>query len=349
MSEWRFNEEGKTNPCLSGITNICSNGRYGDCVSYETVDCENGKTDDCQNDIIDVCKEVATECGVECQVETASVLTTFKGGGSACAFVPKSEDEFVKIYSAFLERGIRAFILGGGSNVVIADGLLGVPIISTRLLDDVKACGFGVYAECGARICDVTAAFRASGMGGFEFLSGVPATVGGAVRMNAGAFNLQTADYIKEVRVLRLEYDNGGILTKCAVEQASRDTLSFGYRQGVNAIILGATITGREMEYDKSVELSKKYLAIRAAKQPKYPSCGSVFANGEIASGKLIEDCGLKGTRIGGAMISDMHGNFIVNVGGATANDFMSLVKLCEKEVYARFGVTLKREFVYLS
>ena len=369
MSEAKFNENGKANPCLKCKTNICSNGRNGDCVCGETVDCANGKTSYCSNGIIDVCGEIATECGAEFQVQTANVLTTFKGGGSACVFAPECEDEFVKVYSAFARRGIKAFILGGGSNVILADGLCRLPIICTKRLSGIEACGDGVYAECGARICDVTAALRASGMGGFEFLSGVPATVGGAVRMNAGAFNSQTADYIKEIRVLRLDCDGNGIAasdgiadcdvaTECdialngsawKVATVSRDKLNLGYRQGVDAIILGATITGREMEYDKSVELSKRYLAIRAAKQPKYPSCGSVFANGEIPSGKLIEECGLKGTRIGGAMISDMHGNFIVNVGGGTADDFMSLVKLCENEVREKFGISLKREFVYLS
>ncbi|MDE5601426.1 MAG: UDP-N-acetylmuramate dehydrogenase [Clostridia bacterium] len=329
----KYIENNKSNACSRDIIDTCSNDKIG-IINY---------------DIIDVCQEVASECGVECQIMTANALTTYKGGGSACVFTPKSEEEFVKIYSAFIRRGIKAFILGGGSNVILADGLCKVPILCTKQLNGIRVCDDGVYAECGARICDVTAALKECGMGGFEFLSGVPATVGGAVRMNAGAFNAQTADYIKQVRVLSHKCDDNGIWTDFAVETVSRDKLDFGYRQGVNAIILGATIMGREMEYDKSVELSKRYLAIRAAKQPKYPSCGSVFANGELPSGKLIEECGLKGVRVGGAMISEMHGNFIVNAGGGTANDFMSLVKLCEKEVYAKFGIMLRREFVYLK
>lgn len=349
MSDVKFNENGKINLCQDCKADICQNGKIDDCKNDIIGDCKNGKSDDCGSGIICICQEVADECGVECKIMTASALTTFKGGGSVYAFTPESEDEFVKIYSAFAGRGIKAFILGGGSNVILADGFCRVPIICTKRLNGIRVCGDGVYAECGARICDVTAALRECGMGGFEFLSGVPATVGGAVRMNAGAFNTQTADNIKQVRILSHKCDDNGTCTDCAVETVSCNKLDFGYRRGIDAIILGATITGREMEYDKSVELSKRYLSIRAAKQPKYPSCGSVFANGEIPSGKLIEECGLKGVRVGGAMISEMHGNFIVNIGGATANDFMSLVKLCEKEVYAKFGISLKREFVYLS
>lgn len=313
-------------------------------------------------DIVEICRSI----GFAFDIKGASALTTFKGGGSACVFAPSCEDEFIGIYSAFSGLGIKPFILGGGSDVIISDGLCSVPVIFTKNLNNVRICDNRVYAECGARISDVIAKARMHGLGGLEFLVGVPATVGGAAHMNAGAFGAQTADYIKELRILSVGYEdekpncadarqNGGAdfhkderAVNCRIKCVSKNDINFGYRQGAEETVLGVTFELERLDAIISAAKADGYLKYRAARQPKYPSCGSVFKNGDIPSGRLIEECGLKGRRVGGAMISELHGNFIVNTGGATADDFMALVQLCEREVLDKFGINMEREFIIL-
>lgn len=281
----------------------------------------------------------------DCEFKKAGAreLTTFKGGGEAYVFYPESEECFIALYTLLSELFEKPFIIGGGSNTVIADGICKTPFISVKRLNRVVFEDGKVYAECGAYMSKVTECFRSHGLGGFEFLSGVPATVGGAVRMNASAFLHQTADNICKIRML------SGDFAKSGVKTVERDSIDFGYRTGARGVILGATFTADNIDAAKSLELCRNYTCARRAKQPCLPSCGSVFKNGDVPSGKLIELCGLKGTGIGGAQISDMHGNFIVNTGGATANDFMSLVRLAEERVYREFGIKLEREFVYAT
>ena len=294
-----------------------------------------------------MCIAKATEC--EFHAVGADMLTTFKGGGTACVFYPQDEESFINVYRV-LDREIeKPFILGGGSNTVIADGLCRVPIISTAGLNSISVKDGKAYVGAGARISDVTRAFRKQNLGGFEFLNGVPLTVGGAVRMNAGAFDMQTSDYVEEVRILKLKDAKSAENADFSAETVNAKKLGFGYRHGIEDIVLSAVLKADKIDAEESKARAKKYLASRAKKQPKFPSCGSVFKNGEVPSGKLIDECGLKGVKLGGAQISEMHGNFIVNIGGATATDFMSLVRLAEYLVYAKFGVRLQREFVYLK
>lgn len=284
----------------------------------------------------------AADCGFN--VVGADKLTTFKGGGSAPMFAPYDLVMFVKIYGELTAQGYCPYVMGAGSNTVIADGVTDTPVISTCMLCGTEYAEGLLYAECGVKMSDVTKIFRQNGYGGFEFLSGVPATVGGAVKMNASAFLSQTADYIYNIVVLTS--DNG----KIDIISLDGADIDFAYRKGVDGIVLSATLKAdTSLNRAASLKLSRRYLAQRRAKQPMLPSCGSVFKNGAQPSGKLIEECGLKGRRSGGAQISEKHANFIVNTGGATADDFMSLVRLCECSVYEKFGLTLEREFVYLE
>lgn len=300
-------------------------------------------------DLIYECTCIAKAVGCDFRAVGADEITTFKGGGTACVFYPGDEESFISVYRVLAREIEKPFILGGGSDTVIADGLCRVPIISTERLNSISVKDGKAYAGAGARVSDVTRAFRKKSLGGFEFLSGVPLSVGGAVRMNAGAFESKTADYIEEVRVLRLNGAKSAENTDFTVETLSAENLDFGYRHGADEIVLSAVLKADSIDAEESKARARKYLALRAKKQPKFPSCGSVFKNGEAPSGKLIDDCGLKGVRLGGAQISELHGNFIVNRGGATGADFMSLVRLAEYCVYAKFGVRLEREFVYLK
>ncbi len=305
----------------------------------------------------DIYGDIARECGCALALTDARSLTTFKGGGRAYVFKPRCESEFIFVYAALKNRGYEPYILGGGSNTIMADGLCSVPVVSTCGLCGIETTAdLKIYAESGAKISDVISALRGNGLGGLEFLSGVPATVGGAVKMNAGAFSKQTADYIDRIRVLSdVSVNNSDeclgkdLKTEYRAVEIAADDIVLKYRKGADGIILGAVFNGDASGADKSISLAKKYCAMRAKKQPKFPSCGSVFKNGIAPSGKLIEECGLKGIRSGGAQISEIHANFIVNTGSATAEDFMTLVRLCESKVQKKFGITLEREFVYLQ
>lgn len=294
-------------------------------------------------DVRKSCDNVARLLKCDLKEESAKTLTTFKGGGSVSVFYPADEAQFVGAYSALTARGLKPYVLGGGSNTIIADGYVDVPVISVKRLNAIKETDGEIYAESGAYVASVTRFLRENGRCGFEFLSGVPATVGGAARMNAGAFGAKTADYISKIRVLTC--DNG----KIDISEIDRQDIDFGYRKGLNGIILGVWIRPGSGDEHRSLTLEKEYRAARKCKQPRQPSCGSVFKNGAQPSGKLIEACGLKGKRIGGAQISELHCNFIVNIGGASARDFMDLAELAKKSVYDKFGATLENEFVYLS
>lgn len=294
-------------------------------------------------ELVKECEQIAISAKCDFAVATAKELTTFKGGGNACVFMPDDVREFVDVYNLLAERGYKPFILGGGSDTVLADGIAKVPVISSKGLNRIRFTDSGVYAECGAYTSKITSLLWKNGCGGFEFLSGVPSTVGGALRMNASAFGEQTADYVLQATVLKFDGE------KCGLLDIPRDEIQFGYRKGIDGVVISAVLRTDKADTVKRKALAKQYSAQRKRKQPRLPSCGSVFKNGEQPAGKLIESCGLKGTRIGGAEISEMHGNFIVNMGGATASDFMCLVRLCEESVYDKFGITLEREFVLLE
>lgn len=288
-------------------------------------------------------EKIAEDFACDMKTESAATLTTFKGGGFARVFYPNDLNRFAEVLNGLTSCGFKPFILGGGSNTIIADGYIKTPIVSTKRLKRIETYKEKVYAECGAKIAKVAEKFRQTGRGGFEFLSGVPATVGGAIRMNASAFGAETEDYICEITTLNVDCDSFEVVT------LDKSQIDLGYRRGFDGVILGALLSPSGISAEQSRELANSYIAARRQKQPAKPSCGSVFKNGSEAAGKLIDECGLKGRACGGARISSMHGNFIVNDGGATAGDFISLVRLCEETVYKRFGIALEREFVYLK
>lgn len=289
--------------------------------------------------------EILRECGVGYDTDvSAKALTCFGGGGSVRTLVyPDSEDKLVSVVKRLTEEGFDPFVLGSGSDTVIADGIIERPVISTLNMDGIDFShgsadeyGVCVKVQSGVRMSTLISAARAANLGGLEFLQGVPCSVGGAIKMNAGAFGCQTGDFVSEVTVLN---------KNCRVENINPD---FDYRKGAEGIIISAIFRLPYADKELSADKSAAYLRQRSFKQPQFPSCGSVFKNGEIPSGLLIERCGLKGVRCGGAEISPQHANFIVNRGGATARDFINLVELAEGVVLHECGVALEREFVYL-
>ena len=276
---------------------------------------------------------------------SASAASTFKGGGTLKrVYFPFSAREFVELLAAFEDVGEKPTLLGGGSNVIVADGEIYTPVIYTKHIDNIRIENNLVFAGCGARINEISRRARAYDLGGLEMLAGVPLTLGGALKMNAGAYGRQIFDFVKTVFVFSSRACGCG----CIAQVDARDVHA-EYRKGVDGFVIGATLELEKTSKSDSLEKAREYLAKRLEKQPREPSVGSVFKNGEIPSGKLIEACGLKDARVGGAEISEKHANFVVNMGGATASDFLSLVRLAEDRVKEKFDIQLEREFVLIQ
>lgn len=262
---------------------------------------------------------------------SAEKLSTYKGGGVVkTLYLPETDEELLSVADG-------AFILGGGSNVIISDGEIDTPVVSTKLLRKITYDG-EVHAEAGARITEVISFAKTYGLGGLEFLAGVPATVGGAVKMNAGAFLYETKDYASKIKVLNSD----------SAKWQSTDEIDWGYRKGVVGVVSEVAFKLEKVNPEEVNFRLCEYIKRRRKTQPQMPSVGSVFKTAEMSAGEYIDLCGLKGTRIGGAEISSVHANFIVNVGGGTAKDFISLAVLVENRVKEKFGITLEREFEVL-
>lgn len=295
---------------------------------------------------MDLKKYIAAQTNCKFYLADARQISTFKGGGKAYVFMPESTEKLIEIVRVLSDENMRFSMLGKGSNTLISDGICESVLISTKALNKVKIDGNFAVCECGAPINDVISEGRKNGLGGLEFLSGVPCSVGGAAKMNAGAFGAQIGVYIYKTHILNLDCAN---CDKIEEQEICAKDLHFSYRRGASGVVLDVMLKLDEKPLEKSISEAKRYLSFRRMKQPSLPSLGSVFKNGEIASGKLIENCSLKGEKRGGARISEKHANFFVNEGGASAEDYLYLVELCKKRVYENTGVFLEEEFVLIK
>jgi len=270
--------------------------------------------------------------------------TTLRVGGKGEALYKADDDELQRVIAYLNKEGIPYFPLGRGSNLLIKDkGIRGLLILLTGSLaaiEQERRNDFTILAGAGLPLVDLMNHCRASGLGGLECYAGIPGTVGGAIAMNAGAFGKEFGSSVLEVHIITPE----GTL-----EVRDRTQLRFTYRHF--EMEKGAVIIRARLKLDKeSKEIVAKriadYLKRRKQSQPlEYPSAGSVFKNPpDEYAGRLIENAGLKGKRIGGAMISDKHGNFIVNTGGAKAKDILDLLYLAQAEVKKGTGIELEPE-----
>lgn len=274
-----------------------------------------------------------------------SSYTTFKAGGNAdYAFFPKTREELKDALDFINQNGLRYYIVGKGSNLLVSDeGFRGV-VLFTTAMNDVKISGSTVYADAGVSLTALARQVGKVGLSGMECLCGIPGTVGGAVYMNAGAYGGEMKDI-----TVSSDYFDGEFHTLFGEEQG------FSYREsaytGSGKIIVGATfeLEGDDPERIKARE--EDYLSRRREKQPlEYPSAGSTFKRypGRF-TGQMIEEAGLKGLRVGGAVVSEKHAGFIVNDGSATAKDIVSLIGLVRERVYEKHGVRIECEVKYLS
>ncbi len=276
------------------------------------------------------------------QDEPLKKYTSFKIGGPADIFVsPMNIEEFIDIYSYVQEQKLPYFILGNGSNILVSDkGIRGVVINMTRL-NKLECKDSVLTAQCGVLLEDLTLKAKELSLTGLEFAYGIPGSVGGAVTMNAGAYGGEIKDCFKSAKLLS---KSGEVVTMLSTD------MNFGYRQSIiqtgDFIVLEATFELTKGNLNDITARMDELKEQRWLKQPmELPSGGSVFKRPEgHYTGKLVDDCDLRGYQIGGARISDKHCGFIVNQDNATANDVISLIKFTQATVLKGFGVTLERE-----
>jgi len=302
-----------------------------------------------------------------------ALLTTFKIGGPAdYFFVAKIEEDLIDAVNFARQQKLPVFILGGGSNILVSDnGFRGLVVkiqnSKFKVVDGergrtVRNCQ--IKSGSGATLAELVGAATKTGLTGLEWAAGIPGTLGGAVRGNAGAFGLDMSFVVGRVNAYGGE----------AIKQYSNSQCVFGYRDSVfkhnNEIILSADLALKKGEPEKIKQTIKNYLEQRRARQSWEPSAGSVFKNiqfdklpkkfqdtvptekvkaGKVAAAYFIESTGLKGHQIGQAQISPKHSNFIVNLGGAKASDVLNLIRLVKNKVKEKFGIELEEEIQYIE
>ena len=267
----------------------------------------------------------------------ANRLSTYGGKGVVkTLIIPENKEEFVDVIR---DKGDDAFILGGGSNLIIPDGENTKTVVSTKCLNHIEFDGDRVRVDGGARVSSLIKECRLKGLTGLEFLVGVPASIGGAVKMNAGAFKCEIGSLITEITVLSAD---GDVITLFP-------PFFFSYRNGCRDVVLDVTLSLKPADTKDIDNLLKHNLEVRHNTQPRGRSVGCTFKNVGLSAGYYIDKAGLKGERVGGAEISTLHGNFIVNKGDGSATDFLTLVERAKTRVEELFQITLEEEFILLG
>ena len=284
-------------------------------------------------------------CGVDNvkRNEPLSRWTTFRVGGPARYFVlVKQKETLVRLIKALKYLDYPYFILGLGANVLASDqGFDGV--VMKLEFQHIEQNDVFLYADAGAKLGAVVNFARDHSLAGLAWAAGIPATIGGGVYMNCGAFGHSLSDVVVMVDVI-MDGEN---------KTLTRNQLDFSYRHSIfmdqSAVIIGAYL--RLAHGDSSVISAEMQTIIeKRRQQPHEPSAGSVFKRPEgNYAGTLIESAGLKGTSIGGAQVSELHAGFIVNKGGATAQDVLSLIKLIRERVFEMSGIMLEPEVRFVG
>lgn len=273
-------------------------------------------------------------------------FTTFNIGGPATLLaVPSGVDDLSVLLGAVAETGVDLLILGRGTNVLVSDsGFDGVvAVVGEGLKRITRKSKDEVYVEAGCGLNKLLNWAIEMEMGGLENLAGIPGSVGGAVCMNAGAMGSSIGELVVRVSVMTLT-ENG-----VAVRQLDHEAMGFGYRESAmreGDVVFGARLRLRQADKQELESRRGEVMAWRRENQPlRQRSAGSVFRNPPgMSAGELIDRCGLKGARIGEAMVSKKHANFIVNLGGASARDVYDLMGRVKDKVSAMEGVELEEE-----
>ncbi|MGL4362534.1 MAG: UDP-N-acetylmuramate dehydrogenase [Cellulosilyticaceae bacterium] len=274
--------------------------------------------------------------------------TTFKIGGKARYYMtPDSVEELQIMIKACKQAEVPYYIIGNGSNLLVCDdGLNGAVIEIYKLFSDIEIKENYIVAKSGAMLARIAKLAQEVALTGLEFAHGIPGTLGGAIAMNAGAYGGEMKDVVVDVTVMTSDGE---------VRVLSNEEMEFGYRTSIvtkkGYIVLGATLNLQEGDKETIARQMKQLIEQRREKQPlEYASAGSTFKRPEgYFAGKLIMDSGLRGYQIGGARVSDKHCGFIVNMGGATCKDMISLIEHVQKEVKLKQGIMLETEVKILK
>lgn len=307
--------------------------------------------------------------------EMLAPYTTFKIGGPARYFyVAENDDDFIKAVALANKTEMPTFILGGGSNILVSDkGFRGLVIKKKNgiLPLDFRVEGTKIVADARVKLGALVQAATEGGLTGLEWAAGIPGSVGGAIRGNAGAYGGQMSDVVESINGV-CNFRNG------KKEFLENKDLGFSYRQSVfkkshkHCVILSVVLALRKGDKEEIKEKTAAVLGRRnRSTTPQFPCAGCIFKNpvvsddellkrfekdsgqesadNKVPAGYLIDRLGLKGKKIGGAMISDKNANFIVNVDNATANDVIILISFIKQQVRDKFGIQLEEEIEFLG
>ena len=270
--------------------------------------------------------------------------TTFKIGGNCIALIePREVSDIVETIKICRENSIKFFVIGNGSNLLVPDeGYNGVIIKLKSEFSKIEVEGYYLIVNSGAKLSEVYTVAYENSLTGFEFASGIPGTIGGAIYMNAGAYGGEMKDIVEFVEVLDLD--------NFELRELKNEELEFSYRKSIiqrkNYIV---TTIKLKLQKGNKEEINAVYEDLRERRNSKQPlnfgSAGSTFKRpeGHFAS-KLIEDAGLKGYHINDAWVSEKHSGFIVNKGNASFKEVMELIEYVQKVVFEKFGVKLETE-----
>ena len=280
--------------------------------------------------------------------EPMKLHTTFRVGGPAALYIElESEQEFRDILTLLDTEEEDYFTVGNGSNLLISDtGYDGIILHPSKEFSDIRVEGERLICEAGATLAAIARVALEHELTGFEFAAGIPGSLGGAIVMNAGAYDGEMKQVVESVRLIT---PKGEIVTKSCEE------MDFSYRHSIlkeeSYIVLSVTIKLARGDKEQIKARMDELAAKRREKQPlEYPSAGSTFKRpkGYFAA-KLIQDAGLRGFQVGGAQVSEKHCGFVINKENATAQDVCELMKKVQEQVQEKFGVTLEPEVIRLG
>lgn len=285
--------------------------------------------------------------------EPMSCHTSFKAGGCADLLVePQNEDQLQEVLKVLAENNVQHMVIGNGSNILVRDGgYRGVLVKMGDAFNSIKICNEdgqeaedGTYIVCGAGtlMSLIAKAAANASLSGFEFASGIPGSIGGAVFMNAGAYDGETKNILKEAHLVSADGSRRFTMTADELEMGYRHTVLHETGDVVTEVVLSLEPGDQEEIRSRMADLASR----RNSKQPvQYPSAGSFFKRPEgYFAGKLVQDAGCKGLTVGGAQVSQLHSGFVINIGGATATDIIRLKDIVQGCVMEKFGVMLEPE-----
>ena len=278
------------------------------------------------------------------QAEPLSAHCTFRIGGKADFFAePSDENELISVLRAAKNTKMPFIVVGNASNILFRDGGFRGVVINTQRMKKVTVAGETITAECGVSLTALSCSAQKASLTGFEFLCGIPGTVGGGVYMNAGAYGGEIAETLVSSRFYDAEKDE-----ICELDAASH---MFGYRrssymENANRVLLSAIF---KLSLGNAAEIRAEMdelLFRRREKQPlEFPSAGSTFKRYPgFYTAKLIDECGLRGCTVGGAQVSEKHAGFVINRGGASASDVLELIDRIKREIKKTHGIDIECE-----